>query len=205
MLFCFRFLVSSGPFTVVFRRRQPLALSPKPRSASEESAMRSPLNAKVLEAKSLSRLSECEFKPNRNTRRQGNVRECSTGAEAGTFPKDGENIRSSELSEDLVKPSRDTAVSSFLPLLWPSSVVNCSLVLRAACAAVCDCYRFHSYHPPSFSATIRAVALALAVWLGREVTIPAAIVSRTGLVHAATAIMIVTRIGFDHALVRRAP
>ena len=58
---------------------------------------------------------------------------------------------------------------------------------------------------PSFSATIRAVVLALAFWLSREVTIQAIIVSRTGLVHAATAVMIVTRIDFDHALVRRAP
>ena len=46
---------------------------------------------------------EGEFKPNRSTRRRGNVRESSTGAKAGTFPKNGENIRSSELSEDLAQ------------------------------------------------------------------------------------------------------
>ena len=49
---------------------------------------------------------EGEFKPNRSTRRRGNVRESSTGAKAGTFPKDGENIRSSELSEDLAQETR---------------------------------------------------------------------------------------------------
>ena len=52
------------------------------------------------------RLCESEFKPNRSTRRRGNVRESSTGAEAGTFPKDGENIRSSELSEDRAQETR---------------------------------------------------------------------------------------------------
>ena len=52
------------------------------------------------------RLCESEFKPNRSTRRRVNVRESSTGAEAGTLPKDGENIRSSELSEDLVEETR---------------------------------------------------------------------------------------------------
>ena len=34
------------------------------------------------------------------------MRESSTGAKAGTFPKDGENIRSSELSKDLTKETR---------------------------------------------------------------------------------------------------
>ena len=34
------------------------------------------------------------------------MRESSTGAKAGTFPKDGENIRSSELSTDLAKETR---------------------------------------------------------------------------------------------------
>ena len=54
------------------------------------------------------------------------------------------------------RPSRDTAFSSFLPLLWLSSfsVVNCSLVLRAAYAAVCDCYPFQEatsfFLPPFF-------------------------------------------------------
>ena len=44
------------------------------------------------------------------------------------------------------RPSRDTAFSSFLPLLWLSSfsVVNCPLVLRAAYAAVCGSYRSQS-------------------------------------------------------------
>ena len=44
------------------------------------------------------------------------------------------------------RPSRDTAFSSFLPILWLSSfsVVCCSLVLRAAYAAVCDCYPFQA-------------------------------------------------------------
>ena len=47
--------------------------------------------------------------------------------------------------------------------------------------------------------TIRVVVLALAFWLGREVTIPTAIVSQIGLAHAATRGVIVTRIGFAHA------
>ena len=34
------------------------------------------------------------------------MRESSTGAKAGTFPKDGENIRSSELSENLAQETR---------------------------------------------------------------------------------------------------
>ena len=34
------------------------------------------------------------------------MRESSTGAKAGTFPKDGENIRSSKLSEDLAQATR---------------------------------------------------------------------------------------------------
>ena len=51
----------------------------------------------------------------------------------------------------------------------------------------------------SFSTTIRVVVLALAFWLGREVTIPGDIVTRTGLAHAATLDVIVTRIGFAHA------
>ena len=50
----------------------------------------------------------------------------------------------------------DTAFSSFLPLLLLSSfsVVKCSLVLRAAYAAVCDCYPFQEatsfFLPPFF-------------------------------------------------------
>ena len=51
-------------------------------------------------------------------------------------------------------------------------------------------------NPPSFSTTIRVVVLALAFWLGREVTIPSVIVSQIGLPHAATVAVIVTRIGF---------
>ena len=43
------------------------------------------------------------------------------------------------------------------------------------------------------------VVLALAFWLGREVTIPIGIVSQIGLAHAATLAVIVTRIGFTHA------
>ena len=34
------------------------------------------------------------------------MRESSTGPKADTFPKDGENIRSSKLSEDLVQETR---------------------------------------------------------------------------------------------------
>ena len=56
-------------------------------------------------------------------------------------------------------------------------------------------------HPPIFSTTIRVVALALAFWLGREVTIPAAIVRQVGFAHAATPGMIVARIGFAHSLI----
>ena len=45
------------------------------------------------------------------------------------------------------------------------------------------------------------VVLALAFWLGREVTIPAAIVRQVGFAHAATPGMIVARIGFAHSLI----
>ena len=58
--------------------------------------------------------------------------------------------------------------------------------------------------PPIFSATIRVVVLALAFWLGREVTIHAAIVSEIGFAHAATPGVIVTRFGFARTAVRRA-
>ena len=54
------------------------------------------------------------------------------------------------------------------------------------------------HYPPAFSTTIRVVVLALAFWLGREVTIHGDIVTRTGLAHTATLDVIVTRIGFVH-------
>ena len=60
-------------------------------------------------------------------------------------------------------------------------------------------------HPTTLLATIRVVVLALAFWLGREVTIPAAIVTRIGFAHTATRRVIVTRIGFAQAAARRAP
>ena len=49
---------------------------------------------------------EAEFKPHHSTRWRRNVKESSTGAKAGTFPKNGENIRSSELPEDLAQEKR---------------------------------------------------------------------------------------------------
>ena len=52
--------------------------------------------------------------------------------------------------------------------------------------------------------TIRVVVLALAFWLGREVTIPAAIMTRTVFAHAATPSVIVTQICFAHAAACRA-
>ena len=51
-------------------------------------------------------------------------------------------------------------------------------------------------HPPTLLPTIRVVVLALAFWLGREVTIPSVIVSQIGFAHAGTLAVIVTRIGF---------
>ena len=53
-------------------------------------------------------------------------------------------------------------------------------------------------NPPTLYTTIRVVVLALAFWLGREVAIPGDIVIRTGLAHAATLDVIVSRIGFAH-------
>ena len=52
-----------------------------------------------------------------------------------------------------------------------------------------------SLYPPTLYTTTRVVVLALAFWLGREATIPGDIVTRTGLAHAATLDVIVTRIG----------
>ena len=68
-----------------------------------------------------------------------------------------------------------------------------------------SCCRSETLYPPTFSATIRVVVLALALWLGHEVTTSSAIVSQIGLAHAATPGVIVTRIGFAHAAARRAP
>ena len=53
--------------------------------------------------------------------------------------------------------------------------------------------------------SVHAVILVLAFWLGREVMIPAAIVTRIGLAHAATPGAIVARIGFANAAMRKSP
>ena len=42
------------------------------------------------------------------------MRESSTGAKAGTFPEDGENIRSSELPDDLAQEKRRKERSGLL-------------------------------------------------------------------------------------------
>ena len=84
--------------------------------------------ANCAEEGSPPRLCDGEFKPNRSTRMRGHVRGSSTaGAEADTFPRDGEKIRSSKLSEDLAQATRKWPTKVFLfplicflfPLLFP--------------------------------------------------------------------------------------
>ena len=59
------------------------------------------------------------------------MRESSTGAEAGTFPNDGENIRSSKVSEDMehITGKWPTEKSSGRTRtgLRPSAPVSCAL------------------------------------------------------------------------------